>query len=125
MKLRDASRWAALQPRLDELLTLPRADRAARLDVLAAQEPEEALALFFDFAQQYFTYSALFVVHGDLAEGRDAFGPGAPRARVAGVGVTLDLPSCLSQARARGGPVCLSLAKAALGDDEQAVADLE
>ncbi len=74
-----------------------------------AQTGEEVLQTFFDFAQQYFVYSALFVVHGDLAEGRDAYGPGADRERVTGVGVPLDLPSCLAHARNRGAPVSVAL----------------
>lgn len=70
---------------------------------------EEALQIFFDFAQQYFSYSALFVVQGDLAEGRDAFGAGADPERVAGIGIPLDLPSCLAQARNLGAPVSVLL----------------
>jgi hypothetical protein len=74
---------------------------------VVSREAEEAvdrdalLALYFDFARQFFDYSALFLVHGDIAEGRDAFGNGAPRERVVGVGVPLDLPvpSLMSEAR--------------------------
>ena len=74
---------------------------------IATQEAEEApdrdalLDLFFEFARQYFDYSALFLLHGDIAEGRDAFGTGASRERVVGIGVPLDLPSILSLARDR------------------------
>jgi hypothetical protein len=90
--------------------SLPRARRrrgpmtagAAEESLTEMSTAEDALAVFFDFAQQYFTYSALFVVHGDLAEGRDSYGPGAPRDQVAGIGVPLDLPSVLSLARSRG-----------------------
>src|SRR3954463_9811768 len=42
-----------------------------------AQTPEQALNLFFDFAKHYFEYAAMFLVHGDLAEGYRAWGPGA------------------------------------------------
>jgi hypothetical protein len=72
---------------------------------LAKREADEAtdrdtlLDLFFDFSQQFFDYSALFLVHGDIAEGRDAFGGGASRERVLGIGVPLDMPSLLSSAR--------------------------
>jgi hypothetical protein len=51
---------------------------------------------------QYFEYSALFVVHGDLAEGRDAYGPGTDRSRISTIGVPLDLPSVLATARDSG-----------------------
>lgn len=84
---------------------------------------EETLQIFFDFAQQYFTYSALFIVQGDLAEGRDAYGPGADRGRVAGVGVPLDLPSCLAHARNRGAPVSVQLRREGL--DAQLASDLK
>jgi len=57
------------------------------------------LRAFFDYSSQYFDYSALFAVQGDLAEGRDASGAGAPRSRLLTVGVPLDLPSAMSRAR--------------------------
>ena len=79
-----------------------------------ADSAEEALSVFFDFAQQFFAYSALFVVHGDLAEGRDSYGPGATREQVTGIGVALDLPSCLSLAKGRLAPVCMTLPKEGL-----------
>jgi HEAT repeat protein len=74
----------------------------AERDLLQAISRDDVLRAFFDFALQYFEYSALFAVHGDLAEGRDANGPGADRARVNGIGVPLDLPSALAAARQEG-----------------------
>lgn len=71
----------------------------AERDLLASQELEDAMRAFFGFAEQYFEYAALFAVHADLAEGRDAHGPGAPRAKVQSIGVPLDLPSALATAR--------------------------
>ncbi|HWP09190.1 MAG TPA: hypothetical protein VNN72_25780, partial [Polyangiaceae bacterium] len=71
----------------------------AERDLLAATSLDEVLESFFDFVQQYFEYAALFAVHADLAEGRDAHGPGAPRAKVQSIGVSLDLPSSLARAR--------------------------
>lgn len=64
-----------------------------------AQTRDDVLRAFFDFSSQYFDYSALFAVQGDLAEGRDASGAGAPRSRILAVGVPLDLPSAMSRAR--------------------------
>lgn len=72
----------------------------AERDLLEATETEDVLRAFFDFASQYFEYSAMFALHGDLAEGRDAAGSGAPRARVLSLGIPLDLPSALSRAAA-------------------------
>ncbi|HKY39803.1 MAG TPA: HEAT repeat domain-containing protein [Polyangiaceae bacterium] len=70
----------------------------AERDLLEATDRDDVLRAFFDFASQYFEYTALFAVHGDLAEGRDAAGSGAPRARVLSLGIPLDLPSVLSRA---------------------------
>ena len=71
----------------------------AEQGLLEAETRDDVLRAFFDFASQYFDYSALFAVHGDLAEGRDASGAGAPRSRIVAVGVPLDLPSAMSRAR--------------------------
>ncbi len=88
----------------------PRAARRRRGPLtpeVAKQEAEEAsdrdalLNLFFDFARQFFEYSAFFLVHGDIAEGRDAFGTGAAREKVLGMGIPLDLPSVVSNVRER------------------------
>lgn len=71
----------------------------AERDLLNATSRDEVLESFFDFVQQYFEYSALFALHADLAEGRDAHGPGAARAKVQSIGVSLDLPSSLAAVR--------------------------
>jgi len=71
----------------------------AERGLLEAQTRDDVLRAFFDFAGQYFDYAALFAVQGDLAEGRDAVGAGAPRSRIVAVGVPLDLPSAMSRAR--------------------------
>ncbi|HEY1534148.1 MAG TPA: hypothetical protein VGF76_09015, partial [Polyangiaceae bacterium] len=71
----------------------------AERGLLEAESRDDVLRAFFDFAGQYFEYAALFAVHGDLAEGKDASGAGASRARIVAVGVPLDLPSAMSRAR--------------------------
>ncbi len=68
----------------------------AEEDLLDAETRDEVVAAFFDFCAQYFEYAALFAVHGDLAEGRNAHGAGAARAKVQAIGVPLDLPSTLA-----------------------------
>jgi hypothetical protein len=70
----------------------------AERDLLESESRDEVVAAFFDFAAQYFDYSALFQVLGELAEGRDAHGSGAPRNKVRGIGIPLDLPSTLASA---------------------------
>jgi hypothetical protein len=78
---------------------------------VAKHEAEEAtdrdtlLDLYFDFARQFFDYAAMFLVHGDIAEGRDAFGVGATREKVVGIGVPLDLPGLMTGVRERRAPV--------------------
>ena len=96
---------------------------------LAKRELEDAgdrdalLDVFFDFARQFFDYAALFIVHGDIAEGRDAWGTGASRERVVGIGVPLDLPSLLATARDRHAPI--TAAPASDGLDAVLLADLQ
>jgi hypothetical protein len=65
-------------------------------------ERDAVLDLCFDFGRQFFDFTAFFVVHHDVAEGRDSFGDGAPRERVAGISVPLDQPSVLQKARDHG-----------------------
>ena len=68
----------------------------AEQDLIEAESRDDVVGAFFDFASQYFEYSALFAVQGDVAEGRDAHGPGADGARIRAIGVPLDLPSSLA-----------------------------
>ena len=95
----------------------------------AKHEAEEAadrdalLDLFFDFARQFFDYAALFLVHGDIAEGRDAFGVGASRDKVVGIGVPLDLPGLLSAVRDQRAPVVTRVSGGGL--DGELLADLQ
>lgn len=72
----------------------------AEEDLLDAETRDEVVSAFFDFSAQYFEYAALFAVHGDIAEGKNAQGAGAPRAKVQAIGVPLDLPSTLSDVAA-------------------------
>jgi hypothetical protein len=95
----------------------------ARREAEEASDRDALLDLFFDFSRQFFDYAALFLVHGDIAEGRDAFGPGASRERVVCIGVPLDLPSLMSHAREERTPV---VARAqADGLDAVLMADLQ
>ncbi len=97
--IREPLDWGALtkkerKPRRIGPYTAPMAEA----DLLAAEGRDDVLRAFFDFASQYFDYAALFAVHGDLAEGRDAAGAGAARTRVVSLGIPLDLPSAMSRA---------------------------
>ncbi len=96
---------------------------AAKAEAEEAADRDALLDLFFDFSQQFFDYSSLFLVHGDIAEGRDAFGAGASRERVLGIGVPLDMPSLLSTARDKRLPVITKVS--ADGLDAVLLADLQ
>ncbi len=85
----------------------PLTAETAKEELAEALDREALLDLFFEFARQFFDYSAMFIAHGDIAEGRDAFGDGAPRERVVGIGVPLDMPSMLQTAREKKEPVVL------------------
>ncbi|MEO7111165.1 MAG: hypothetical protein ABI183_12070 [Polyangiaceae bacterium] len=91
------------KPPRQRLRPLTFADARKELENVA--DRDGILDLVFDFGRQFFDYAALFVVHGDIAEGRDAYGPGASRDQVAGIGVPLDLPGLLATARNSRGPV--------------------
>jgi hypothetical protein len=96
---------------------------AAEEDLLNADSRDAVLTALFDFTCQYFDYSALFAVHGDLAEGRSAHGPGADHAKITGIGVPLDMPGALATARKEGHFSIQALAKDGL--DAQLAKDLE
>ena len=84
---------------------------------------DAVLGAVLEFAQQYFAYVALFLVHEDLAEGWDGSGPGAAGDRVRKMGVPLDLPSAFATARDTRAPVIGP--RAIDGLDAVVAADLE
>ncbi len=67
-----------------------------------ARGPDGLLRAFFDFAAQYFEYTALFIVRGNEAVGRLSRGPGAPERRMRSIRVPLDLPSAFSRVKKAG-----------------------
>jgi hypothetical protein len=91
----------------------------AESELEAAPSTDVVLDIFFAFAGQFFEYAVLFVIHGDLAEGRDAAGSGADRSKVSGIGVPLDLPSSLARTRERRAPVIARLGTEGLDADLQ------
>ncbi|MRG91597.1 HEAT repeat domain-containing protein [Polyangium spumosum] len=87
-----------------------------------ATTTDAVLDIFFAFAHQFFEYTALFAVHGDVADGRDASGPGAGAARLMSLAVPLGRPSLLALARERRAPVIMP---PAVGDlDVEIIAEL-
>jgi hypothetical protein len=93
------------------------------VDLRKATTRDEALGAYFLFVSQYFEYSALFGVHSSLAEGLDAYGPGAAREQVQGIAIPLDLPSSLARAARSAQPNLVVLGGAGL--DSSLVQDLE
>lgn len=95
---------------------------------MAEQELEGSLTadtvldVFFAFARQFFAFSFLFTVHGDLAEGRNVSGVSAPSFDATALGVPLGLPSTLALARDRLSPVVAPFASD--GIDAQLQRDL-
>jgi len=82
----------------------------AEQELEEAVTTEEVLTVYFAFARQFFTFSFLFVVHGDIAEGHFVWGPGAGQMDPTAIGVPLSLPSSFSLARKRRAPVIARLA---------------
>jgi hypothetical protein len=114
---RRAAGSAVPEDRVKDRRRGPLTPAAAELQLEDAVTGDEALGIFFAFARQYFEYAALFVVHGDLAAGYDAWGPGASREKVRTIGVALDLPNALSHARSEGAAVIAPLQRAGLDAD--------
>jgi hypothetical protein len=98
----------------------PMTPAAAELQLEDALTGDEALGIYFAFARQYFEYAALFVVHGDLAAGYEAWGPGASREKVRTIGMALDLPNALSHARTMATAVIAPLQRVGLDADLRA-----
>lgn len=101
----------------------PLTPEAAEHALFLADTRDQILRVFFAFVSQYFDYSALFAVHGDLAEGRDARGPGASRERLNHIGLSLDLPSSMASVRDTGQMFLGCLSEQGL--DASLVRDLE
>jgi hypothetical protein len=117
---RRAAGSAVPEDRVKDRRRGPLTPAAAELQLEDAVTGDEALGIFFAFARQYFEYAALFVVHGDLAAGYDAWGPGASREKVRTIGVALDLPNALSHARNEGAAVIAPLQRTGLDADLRA-----
>jgi hypothetical protein len=76
----------------------PLTSDVAKAELDAAVDRDVIFDLLFEFARQFFDYTAVFLVHGEAAEGRDSFGDGATRDKVARLRVPLDSPNMLSKA---------------------------
>lgn len=82
-------------------ITLAAGERMLR----QSTDRDQILGVFFAFAQQFFDYTALFVVHEDSADGREAYGIGAPTAEVRALTIPLDKPGAFAEARRTRAPL--------------------
>jgi hypothetical protein len=55
-----------------------------------AEDRDGVLSVLFSFARQFFDYTALFTLHDDIADGREADGAGAPTEVVQQLSIPLD-----------------------------------
>lgn len=98
--------------------TAPQAEE----ELAEATATDVVLDTLFSFAQQFFEYTVLFVVSGEMADGRDASGPGLTATQIKNVKIPLDQPSLLQLARDRKAPV--TAPPVAHGVDVQIIRDL-
>ncbi len=79
---------------------------AAKSELEDASHGDRILDIVFEFARQSFDYTALLIVRGNDAFGRDAFGEGASREQVLELRVSLHEPGLFATARRLGEMVC-------------------
>ena len=90
------------RPTRKERYVLPRGPVSAKdaVEALArAERRDDILEILFVFARQFFDFTALFVVHDDIAEGREAHGSGPSREEVSRIAVPLDVPGTFGEVR--------------------------
>ncbi|HRI72774.1 MAG TPA: hypothetical protein PK156_51410, partial [Polyangium sp.] len=111
-KAREQARQFVAEPPPPERRTSVRVRRKGPLTAQGAEEElaeatttDAVLDILFAFAQQFFEYTVLFVVSGEMADGRDAFGAGLTATQIKNVKIPLDQPSLLQLARDRKAPV--------------------
>lgn len=126
--IRDTGTHRPSEPPNDTIHTLrrlrgPLTSGAASKFLETAHARDEILEIFFAFARQFFDYTALFVVHEDIADGRDAFGSGASAKAVRRIAIPLDVPGTFADVRSMLHPHMGPLASSEL--DALVLRDLE
>lgn len=89
------------EPLLDASQAIERID--------GAQSRDEILGAFFAFARGQLDYAALFAVHDDIAEGRNAAGEGASSEEVGRMAIPLDAAGSFADVRRSAGPKVTSM----------------
>ena len=128
-RVREQARQVATEPPPQERKASIRVRRKGPFTAQMAEEEfgeatttDLVLDILFAFAQQFFEYTVLFVVSGEMADGRDASGPGLTATQIKNVKIPLDQPSLLQLARDRKAPV--TVAPVSHGVDVQIIRDL-
>lgn len=67
-----------------------------------ADSAKEILRIWLDFSAQFFEYAAVFTVQGEMAAGFESRGMGPSSDHVSRIGIPLDLPGVLADARRLG-----------------------
>ncbi len=68
-------------------------------ELQGAKSAKEVLRLWLDYSAQYFEYSAVFTVQGDIACGLESRGLSSSSESLSHVGIPLEFPSVLADAR--------------------------
>ena len=68
-------------------------------EIQVAKSAKEILRIWLDYSAQYFEYSAVFTVQGDIACGLESRGLSSASESLSHVGIPLEFPSVLSEAR--------------------------
>lgn len=101
----DDSRLPAALRRHRGPLTVEAAERYLR----QAADRDEIIEVFFAYADQFFDYTALFVVQDQSADGLMAHGAGAPTQEVRAISSPLDVPGGFSDVQRTRAPVVRAL----------------
>ncbi len=74
----------------------------AERELKEAKSAKEVLRLWLDFSAQFFEYAAIFTIQGEMAGGQGSRGMGPNSDYVSRIGIPMDFPSVLADARRLG-----------------------
>jgi hypothetical protein len=67
-----------------------------------AKSAKEILKIWLDFSAQFFEYAAIFTIQGEMASGQESRGMGPNSEYISRIGIPLEYPSVLADARRLG-----------------------
>jgi hypothetical protein len=74
----------------------------AEQELRKAESAKDILKIWLDFSAQYFEYAVIFTIQGDMAGGLESRGMGPGSEYISRIGIPLDFPSVLADARRLG-----------------------